>query len=187
MDGTTGNYIGAVPLNPGSPFNHYGVYNFSEQVKSVTYTVTGTGTGFALDDTQFSSYPLNWVNNTASVTVGSGNKYTFTKISPTSLRVTIDWVNPVMNKVNLFTLNSTNTSPTAQGTFTWKLESVTPVSTGVAVSAASAPTVTKVVTWGNFVDTPVIAPLIAGIALLGAAGAGGGIALSRRAKAKANA
>lgn len=36
-------------------------------------------------------------------------------------------------------------------------------------------------------DIPVIAPAIAGIALLGAAGAGGGIALGRRKKAKAHA
>ena len=46
---------------------------------------------------------------------------------------------------------------------------------------------TLTVTASDMVDTPVIAPAIAAIALLGAGGVGGGVALSRRKKAKAHA
>ncbi|MGH1550307.1 hypothetical protein ACRAWB_14500 [Leifsonia poae] len=185
VQGTTGDYVGTVALNPGTKFNHTGIYDFSTPVKSVTYTVQGVGTGFALSDV-FAGQTVNWdANNSATVTTGTG-KFTFTKLSPTSTRITIDYNNPGTT-MNLFIMDPINTSPTAQGTFTWNVESVTPSSTGVAEAITGAPKVTKVVTWGNFVDTPVIAPLIAGIALLGAAGAGGGIALSRRKKAQANA
>ncbi|MGH1550306.1 hypothetical protein ACRAWB_14495 [Leifsonia poae] len=179
-----GDYIGAVALNPGQTFNQQGIYEFDAPVSSVTYTVQGVGTGFSLNDT-INNQPVTWTGNVGTATSGA-NVYTITKLSPTSVRVTLAYASPV-TRAYLNDLAATNSSPTAQGTFIWKLESVTPSSTGVAETLTGAPTVTKVVTWGEFVDTPVIAPALAGIALLGAAGAGGGIALGRRKKAQANA
>ncbi|MGH1550304.1 hypothetical protein ACRAWB_14485 [Leifsonia poae] len=152
---------------------------FSEPLNSVTYTQTISGNNVAFTNYFTSTgYPINFDGSgKATLTLGIAT-YHFTKVNPTTIDITIDY--PTSSIPTGFRGFMTTADVDAQGTTTWTMKSATPASTGVAENVVAS--VSYLTTWGDIVDTPVIAPAIAGIALLGAAGVGGTVFTVRRKK-----
>jgi hypothetical protein len=156
-----------------------GVYTFAEYITNAVFDITATGDVTLVPEANFTG----WTNNTFI-----DGKFTFQRISDTHIRVTV--TDPTgqfsTHSLGLTRVLVQPNAPAAQTTITSDLISTTFVG-GKVTTYDSEPQMSRTITWGNVVDTPVIAPAVAGIALLGAAGVGGGVFAARRKKAKANA
>ena len=181
--------------NPDAVFTDYGANgswyaggpsaNFSEPIKSVTYRETITGTGvYALNNWYGQVAIPTWDANGEASFTWNGQDITVKKVSPTVYEITKVFTTPSAS-VTLGGMQVFSSAASAQGTMTWDILSVTPVSTGVAENVTNEPVIKGTATWGTTFTTPVIAPAIAGIALLGAAGTAGGVLAARRKKQNA--
>ena len=160
---------------------------FAEPLKSLTYRETVTGAGnYVLN--YWSNTPIpSWDANDSAFLkdgCGTGCDVTIKKVSATVYDITIDQVNP-FTWTNMQGMRVYSNAASAQATMTWDILNVTPVSTNVSENVTNEPVIKGTATWGSVYATPVIAPAIAGIALLGAAGTAGGVFAARRKKQNA--
>lgn len=139
-------------VSAGAVFSDAGVYNSSEPISAISYTVsTAADSGATIADV-FRGTPIVWNAGKATYTNGD-HLFTFTRLSETAVRVDIALAAPMTSSIVLDGPGFVSSGPTARGTITWDILTVTPVSTGKAEDVRSEPVVARLVTWGNHTTT----------------------------------